>query len=82
MNLAANADLSAFLDAVQKCSGDVLFYLPQGDKLNLKSTLSQYLFAALAGKEEMLKKGRIVCLLPQDEKKLAPLLTVSAESKE
>jgi len=82
MNLAANADLPAFLDTVQKCSGDVLFCLPEGDKLNLKSTLSQYLFAALASKEDLLKKGRIICLSPQDEKKLAPFLALPTEIRE
>ncbi|WP_455501345.1 hypothetical protein [Gemmiger sp.] len=71
MKFRNEVDLSAFLEAAQQCRGEVLFCTPEGDKLNLKSTLSKYLFAALAGNEELLQKGSIVCTDPQDEGRLA-----------
>lgn len=39
--------------------------------------LSKYLFAALAGNEELLRKGKIVCQFPQDEEKLTHILSAS-----
>ena len=63
MTLTSHTDFAAFLEAVQQCRGEVLFCTREGDKLNLKSTLSKYLFAALAGNEELLRKGKIVCLI-------------------
>ena len=48
MTLTSHTDFAAFLEAVQQCRGEVLFCTREGDKLNLKSTLSKYLFAALA----------------------------------
>jgi len=55
MTLTSHTDFAAFLEAVQQCRGEVLFCTREGDKLNLKSTLSKYLFAALAGNEELLR---------------------------
>lgn len=55
--------------------GAVLY--PGRRQLNLKSTLSKYLFAALAGNEELLRKGKIVCQFPQDEEKLTHILSAS-----
>ena len=68
MTLTSHTDFAAFLEAVQFCTRE-------GDKLNLKSTLSKYLFAALAGNEELLRKGKIVCQFPQDEEKLTHILS-------
>lgn len=84
MTLTSHTDFAAFLEAVQQCRGEVLFCTREGDKLNLKSTLSKYLFAAskylfaaLAGNEELLRKGKIVCQFPQDEEKLTHILSAS-----
>lgn len=48
MKLKENADLPAFLRQVKKCGGDVFLETQEGDSLNLKSTLSQYIFVSLA----------------------------------
>lgn len=48
-----------FLEAVKNCSGQVTFNIPEGDVLNLKSLLSQYLFATPAGNEDILASGTI-----------------------
>ena len=50
MNLKPDINLSEFFRAVHTCRGEVLFETPEGDRLNLKSALSQYVFtAAVAG---------------------------------
>lgn len=41
MTLTSHTDFAAFLEAVQQCRGEVLFCTREGDKLNLKSTLSK-----------------------------------------
>ncbi len=35
----------------------------EGDQLNLKSVLSQYIFGVLAARADMLKIGKIICEL-------------------
>ena len=82
MTLTSHTDFAAFLEAVQQCRGEVLFCTREGDKLNLKSTLSRYLFAALAGNEELLRPGQIVCQFPQDEEKLTHILSPRCKSKQ
>ena len=67
MTLTSHTDFAAFLEAVQQCRGEVLFCTREGDKL----------FAALAGNEELLRKGKIVCQFPQDEEKLTHILSAS-----
>lgn len=46
MKLRESIDYSEFFHTVQTCTGDVLLVTPEGDQLNLKSTLSQFVFAA------------------------------------
>ena len=36
-------DIWGFLQAVSKCKGDVFITSPQGDRLNLKSSLTKYI---------------------------------------
>lgn len=55
--------------------GTVLY--PGRRQAESESTLSKYLFAALAGNEELLRKGKIVCQFPQDEEKLTHTLSAS-----
>ena len=75
MTLTSHTDFAAFLEAVQQCRGEVLFCTREGDKLNLKSTLSKYLFAALAGNEELLRNGKIVTHLHHDQQKFTHILS-------
>lgn len=52
-----------FLKAAKTCNGEVYYKTTEGDVLNLKSQLSQYIFlAALAsGKDNPLPNGEIFC---------------------
>lgn len=56
MRLNPNVNVPAFLQAVQSCNGEVCFVTREGDILNLKSTLSQFVFTAvIAGKLQNLE---------------------------
>ena len=68
--LSKEADLSSFIRQISACSGDVLFRTSQGDVLNLRSTLSAYVFAALAGKPELLYTGWVECCTDEDADRL------------
>ena len=47
MRLRKNIDFPAFFQALHQCDGEVLFVTTEGDRLNLKSTLSQLIFTAV-----------------------------------
>ena len=61
MKLRENIDSTAFLEAVQKCEGDIYFEMPEGSRMNLKSVLSQYVFVVLTGQKDVINSGRVVC---------------------
>lgn len=59
-----------FMEAVQDCDSDVYFNSCEGDHLNLKSTMSQHLFAAICGDRAFLEQGSIVCNKIEDYERL------------
>lgn len=70
MRLNQNVNIPAFLQAVQACKGEVCFVTQEGDILNLKSVLSQFVFTAvIAGKLQSFD-GFITVQDPQDEIRL------------
>lgn len=66
MVLRQNTDMICFLQTVEKCSGEVSFTTTQGDRLNLKSELSKYVFAVVAANPDILKNGQIVIKNEED----------------
>ena len=74
MKFRKNANLIRLIEAVKKCSGDVYFNSAEGDHLNLASTLSQFLFAAVCEDKEFLREGDVVCDNAADYEKLLPFL--------
>ena len=73
MYLKPDINLPEFFQAVHTCRGEVLFETPEGDRLNLKSALSQFVFtAAVAGQLRALN-GRL-SYDQEDEPCLAPFL--------
>lgn len=63
-------DVANFMEAVDKCKGNVYLETSEGDSLNLKSKLTQ-----LMGLSRLIEGGIIVeasirCELPEDESKL------------
>ncbi len=75
MKIKENTDFMRFMKAVRECSKDVSFQTDEGDCLNLKSALSQYVFAMIFSKPELLCTGRICCA-PEDLPKLSEFLDI------
>ena len=71
-------DVVLFLETVNKCEGDVFLTSNQGDKINLKSELSQYVaIAALLG-----EKGdelELFCTNSRDENRFFELFSSHSE---
>lgn len=63
-----------FMDAVDSCEGDVYYHSVDGDRLNLRSALCQYLFATLFGDRAYLHRGEIVCAVESDYQRLSAFL--------
>lgn len=61
MKLKENCDIVAFLHAVQQCRGEVFLVTKEGDRLNLKSTLSRYVFAVIAENGKLMAESRVEC---------------------
>lgn len=76
MKLDRNADVPSFLLCTDQCTGDVIYTTPDGDRLNLKSQLSRYIFLAAANAKSaaFLLSGEIVCSAAEDVKILKPYL--------
>ena len=62
--------MAKFIACVKTCRADVYYHSTEGDSLNLKSTLSQYIFTAAAAGNSFLPEGRIDC---DDERDYAVL---------
>lgn len=75
MKLKQNIDLSAFIKCVEKCDGNVIFETSEGDRLNIKSTLSQFVFAAFIGGTISRPSGVVVCENERDYEHLSDFLT-------
>lgn len=63
-----------FIEAVQSCDSDVYFNSCEGDCLNLKSTLSQYLFATICGDRAFIEQSSIECRAETDYERLSSYL--------
>ena len=74
MKIKADADLSAFMAAVQDCLADVWFDTAAGDHLNLKSALSQFVFLVAAADAAVLQEGCVHCSQASDLPLLLPYL--------
>lgn len=69
MNLH-NLDLKDFMDVLATCEGDVFMVTPEGDRLNLKSTLSQLIGFSQLIDGGIISNARIECSNEKDESKL------------
>lgn len=77
MHIKANVNIVAFLKQVQKCKAEVLFETTEGDRIALKSTLSQYIFCTIASNPELLRSGAIRFEQEADRQLLADFLCES-----
>lgn len=66
MKLKKNIDVTAFLDKVRKCEGNIYFKTIEGDMLNLKSLLSQYILVSIIDNDELMENGVVDCSRESD----------------
>ena len=66
MKLRSNADYQAFFRAIHSCEGQVYLVTVEGDRLNLKSTLSQFIFTAAVRSNLALEDARLLLEHPKD----------------
>lgn len=72
--LKQNIDYGRFFTALNACQGDVYFDTINNDHLNLKSTLSQFVFSCALSQCRELLDGFIVCTVEDDYKRLQNFL--------
>ena len=72
--LKNETDLAEFVRRVQDCRADVFFASEAGDRLNLRSELSKYLFVT-ASARGLLSNGTIECQNGEDYAVLREFLT-------
>ena len=61
MKLREDIDIIAFLKSVKKCRKDVYFCSAEGDRLNLKSDLCQYVLAVSMKDQRLIRAGTVEC---------------------
>lgn len=66
MKIRKNIHVTDFLDTVSKCEGNVYFKTTEGDQLNLKSLLSQYIFVSIIDNAELTDNGVVDCSKEED----------------
>lgn len=77
MHLKTNIDITKFLMSIKNCEGQVLFETPEGDRLNLTSALSQYIFCSAIGQSFDWNQGTIRCEISDDILILTPYLEIN-----
>ena len=71
MKLNGIKDFDKFFAAVDKCEGKVELVTSEGDRLNLKSKLAQYVsLAKIFSNREMKNEIELLCYNPNDIKNL------------
>ncbi len=61
MKLRPDVDVVDLMRRVARCEGDVFFDTSDGDHLNLKSALCQYVFGVLAEDSDSMENGLLTC---------------------
>ncbi len=74
MHIKTDVNIVSFLKQVQKCNAEVLFETSEGDRIALKSTLSQYIFCTIASNPKLLQSGTIRFEQEEDRKLLTDFI--------
>lgn len=72
--LKEDADIVMFLDSAKKCKGDISLCTKEGDRLNLKSVLTQYICVVLANEKDILTGSHILLGQESDKELLGAFL--------
>lgn len=70
MKITNIRDIDKFFDEVNKCQGKVELVTDEGDRLNLKSKLTQYFSLAKIFSDGNIPEIELVCYDPEDTKRL------------
>lgn len=76
MKLKESIDVISFFEKARECTGNVFFHSDEGDILNIKSTLSQYILVSVLCNPDFLKKGRVICTQEEDYQFLSEYLVL------
>ena len=79
MLIKPKIDYSAFLRAIRLCKGEVTFQTDDGDLLNLKSMLSEYIFVTITADPDFIRNGRLICKNNSDYETLEEYLIPEAD---
>lgn len=79
MRLRDEFNVVTFLENAKKCGGDVFFHTTEGDILNLKSLLSQYVLVSLICNPGLLQNAKIICTQEEDYTNLSDYLLPEEE---
>lgn len=79
MRLKKHTKTTAFLAAVNRCSGDVILDTAEGDSLNLKSQLCRYIFAVASSNASFFESATVTCSESSDYTILRDFLEESGE---
>ena len=71
-------DIEGFFKVVDTCSGKVELVTDEGDRLNLKSKLSQYVSLAKVFSDDMIPEMELVVYDPDDAIKFVNFMAVGA----
>lgn len=66
MKLVNIQDVNGFFDMIGECSGKIELVSPEGDRINLKSKLSQYLAMAEIFSNGYIRELDIIAYEPED----------------
>lgn len=82
MKLYNIADVDAFFNVIDSCSGDVFLISNEGDKINLKSKLCQYLAMAKIFSSDYIKELSLEIRDEKDTEKLLSFMMSGNRAKE
>lgn len=82
MKLYNITDVDAFFSVIDSCTGDVFLISNEGDKINLKSKLCQYLAMAKIFSSDYIKELSLEISDEKDTEKLVSFMMSGNGSKE
>lgn len=82
MKLKKTLDIDEFFKAIDSCKGTVELISDEGDRLNLKSKLSQYISLGKVLSDGNIDKLEVVASEPEDVKKLRQFVVDSGRVSE
>lgn len=70
MKLENIQDVNRFFEVIDHCKGKIEIVSPEGDKLNIKSKLTQFVLAAKIFDNPIIKDLEIIAEKPEDKARL------------